>query len=62
MNNTLMVIGEALIDFTPTKQGVALKDVCSFTKHCGGAPINIAAAAAKCIRDSTFQSINTSRR
>ena len=47
MNDTLMVIGEALIDFTPTKQGVALKDVCSFTKHCGGAPINIAAAAAK---------------
>ncbi|MFR1213525.1 MAG: PfkB family carbohydrate kinase [Acutalibacteraceae bacterium] len=47
MNDTLMVIGEALIDFTPTEQGVALKDVCSFTKHCGGAPINIAAAAAK---------------
>ena len=47
MNDTLVVIGEALIDFTPTEQGVALKDVSSFTKHCGGAPINIAAAAAK---------------
>ena len=47
MNDTLMVIGEALIDFIPTEQGMALKDVCSFTKHCGGAPINIAAATAK---------------
>ena len=47
MNDTLVVIGEALIDFTPTEQGVALKDVSSFTKHCGGAPINIAAVAAK---------------
>ena len=47
MKDMLMVIGEALIDFTPTEQGAALKDVCSFTKHCGGAPINIAAAAAK---------------
>ncbi len=47
MNGTLVVIGEALIDFTPTEQGSALKDVCSFTKHCGGAPVNIAAAAAK---------------
>lgn len=37
MNDTLMVIGEALIDFIPTEQGMALKDVCSFTKHCGGA-------------------------
>ena len=29
MNDTLMVIGEALIDFIPTEQGMALKDVCS---------------------------------
>lgn len=54
MNDTLMVIGEALIDFIPTEQGMALKDVCSFTKHCGGAPINIAAATAKL---GHFQSI-----
>lgn len=47
MKGTLVVIGEALIDFTPMEQGRVLKDVCSFTKHCGGAPINIAAAAAK---------------
>ena len=40
MKDTLMVIGEALIDFTPTKQGVLLKDVCAFTKHCGGAPVS----------------------
>ena len=33
MKDMLMVIGEALIDFTPTEQGAALKDVCSFTKH-----------------------------
>ena len=60
MNNTLMVIGEALIDFTPTKQGVALKDVCSFTKHCGELTHQYCSCRSKV--GGTFQSINTSRR
>lgn len=47
MNQTLIAIGEALIDFTPLQQGQALKDVSSFVRNCGGAPINIAAAVSK---------------
>lgn len=47
MNQTLIAIGEALIDFTPLQQDKPLKDVTSFTRNCGGAPINIAAAVAK---------------
>lgn len=40
-------IGEALIDFIPAQKGCALKDVTSFERVCGGAPCNVAAAAAK---------------
>lgn len=40
-------IGEALIDFIPHEKGVALKDVNSFTRVAGGAPLNVAAAVAK---------------
>lgn len=37
MNQTLIAIGEALIDFTPLQQGQALKDVSSFGRNCGAA-------------------------
>lgn len=43
----IVSIGEALIDFIPNKKGCALKDVSGFTRACGGAPANCAAAAAK---------------
>lgn len=44
---TITCIGEALIDFIPNKKGSALKDVEGFTRMAGGAPANVAAAAAK---------------
>ena len=40
-------IGEALIDFIPNEKGIALKDVKSFLRVPGGAPLNVAAAVAK---------------
>lgn len=43
----LICIGEALIDFIPLEKGLALKDVNSFEKACGGAPANVCATAAK---------------
>jgi len=42
----LIAIGEALIDFIPSKTG-RLKEVPSFTRCPGGAPANVAAAVAK---------------
>lgn len=45
--STIYCIGEALIDFIPLEKGKALKDVESFMKAPGGAPANVAAAAAK---------------
>lgn len=43
----LISIGEALIDFIPSKTGCALKEVPSFKRVCGGAPTNVAAVFAK---------------
>ncbi len=43
----LYSIGEVLIDFIPAQKGVPLKDVQSFERAPGGAPANVAAAAAK---------------
>ena len=40
-------IGEALIDFIPHEKGVALKEVSSFLRVAGGAPLNVAAAVSK---------------
>lgn len=40
-------MGEALIDFIPAQRDCLLKEVESFTRVCGGAPANVAAAAAK---------------
>lgn len=45
--NRLYAIGEVLIDFIPLQKGCALKDVSSFERAPGGAPANVAAAAAK---------------
>lgn len=50
----IFTIGEALIDFIPEQKGVNLKDVSSFQKAPGGAPANVAAAAAKLGGKSTF--------
>ena len=33
-------IGEALIDFIPAQRDCALKEVESFTRVCGGAPLS----------------------
>lgn len=43
---SVVAIGEALIDFIPEKKGCALKDNAVFQRCCGGAPANVAAAAA----------------
>lgn len=43
----LFTIGEVLIDFIPLEKGMALKDVTSFERVAGGAPANVAAAAAR---------------
>lgn len=42
----LCTIGEVLIDFIPQEKGKRIKDVCSFEKAAGGAPANVAGAAA----------------
>ncbi|MCC8098059.1 MAG: PfkB family carbohydrate kinase, partial [Eubacterium sp.] len=42
----ITAIGEALIDFIPEEKGCRLKDVTGFKRVCGGAPANVAAAAA----------------
>ena len=47
MKQKLCVIGEALIDFIPQRKGCALKDVEGFTRVAGGAPANVAGAAAR---------------
>lgn len=43
----LVCIGEALIDFIPSKTNCDLKDVPVFERVCGGAPANAAAAFAR---------------
>lgn len=40
-------IGEALIDFIPIKKGHSLKEVPSFERVAGGAPMNVAISIAK---------------
>lgn len=44
---TLCAVGEALIDFVPVEKGRKLKDVVSFKRVVGGAPVNVAGAVAK---------------
>ncbi|MFD0049699.1 carbohydrate kinase [Actinomycetes bacterium NPDC127524] len=44
---TLFSIGELLIDFIPIQKGRELKDVAAFERAPGGAPANVATAAAK---------------
>lgn len=51
---TVYTIGEALIDFIPTRKGVQLKDVEGFEKAAGGAPANVACAVAKLGGRSSF--------
>lgn len=43
----IIAIGEALIDFIPYEKGAELKDVQSFFRVPGGAPLNVASAVAK---------------
>lgn len=42
----VIAIGEALIDFIPSRAGCALSEVESFSRACGGAPANVAAAVS----------------
>lgn len=46
-NNTLIAIGEALIDFIPNKSNCEFYDVENFTPAVGGAPANVCAAFSK---------------
>ena len=43
----VLAIGEALIDFIPGQRDCLLKEVEQFTRVCGGAPANVAAAVAR---------------
>ena len=45
--NTLLAIGEALIDFIPGQTGKHIKDVSSFHPVVGGAPANVCGAFVK---------------
>lgn len=47
MNDILVTIGEALIDFIPDKKGCAFGDVTAFLPKVGGAPANVCAAYAR---------------
>lgn len=47
MNDILVTIGEALIDFIPDKSGCAFEDVTAFLPKVGGAPANVCAAYAR---------------
>lgn len=42
--DTLIAIGEALIDFIPAQTGCAFDKVTSFSPKCGGAPANVCGA------------------
>lgn len=46
-NNTLVAIGEALIDFIPSQTGCSFSDVDSFSPSVGGAPANVCGAFSK---------------
>lgn len=52
--NTIYTIGEALIDFIPTITDTELKDVPQFKRVMGGAPANVAVAAAKLGGQTSF--------
>ncbi len=43
---SVISIGEALIDFIPSKKGCGLKDNAVFERVCGGAPANVAATVS----------------
>lgn len=45
--DTLIAIGEALIDFMPDRAGCAFKEVGAFSPKLGGAPANVCGAYAK---------------
>ena len=47
MNDILVTIGEALIDFIPDKSGCSFDDVTAFLPKVGGAPANVCAAYAR---------------
>ncbi len=47
MKETLFAIGEALIDFIPSKKGCSFSDVKSFSPKVGGAPANVLGAFSK---------------
>lgn len=50
----IISFGEALIDFIPTENGLGLAQVETFKKSPGGAPANVAVAAAKLGGNSYF--------
>lgn len=47
MKKEIITIGEALIDFIPQQKGLELKNVVTFERNAGGAPLNVAANVAK---------------
>ena len=47
MNDTLVAIGEALIDFIPDKKGCEFYEVGAFSPATGGAPANVCGAFSK---------------
>lgn len=47
IKNTLVAIGEALIDFIPDRKGCDFGDVSAFSPAPGGAPANVTAAFSK---------------
>jgi len=54
MKQTVVCLGELLIDFVPETNGLALSDVASFRRAAGGAPANVAAAVSKLGGTSRF--------
>lgn len=46
MKDTLIAIGEALIDFIPSETGCDFENVTGFSPKCGGAPANVCGAYA----------------
>jgi fructokinase len=47
MKNTIVCMGELLIDFVPVTNGLPLSEVAHFQRAAGGAPGNVAAAIAR---------------
>lgn len=50
----LVTIGELLVDFVPQQPGTSIGEAAVFTRAAGGAPANVAAAAARLGADSAF--------